>query len=164
MTPNGIEQKNRLLGLYFKYSIGLYRKIKIRIGNLLSELENNGKNNIILFGSGDLCEIACVILSEKCIEKIDIIDNQKAGQKMCGFKIQKESEIDHTACDAFLITELDNFSSIRSNLITRGVPPQKIMSILPADEFAGSNVSPGEHRVSGNQTICKACGRISSCT
>lgn len=133
LTSEGLAEKTDLTINYISYSIQHYKEIKQRVSKVLTAPKLSGKRKIVFYGAGELCEIACVILSEKKLYEYDIIDDAKAGEKICGITIHKEAEIVNLDYDAIFIMQLRDFNSTRRRLKVRGVPSDKIFSIFPKD-------------------------------
>ena len=130
LSPKGIVEKAELTRKYFAYSMGYYKEIKNRISKVIQTLVNNGKRSIILYGTGDLCEIACVVLSENNLGDVKIIDDNEAGRKICGITISPVEIIDQFDFDAIIIMDFENASACHKNLLNKGVPAEKIYPII----------------------------------
>jgi NADH/NAD ratio-sensing transcriptional regulator Rex len=126
LSQKGISIKSELSKEYFEYSLGYYKAIKQRISKSLQMLAKNDKTNIILYGVGELCEIACIVIHEENISGIRIIDEKNAGKKICGIKVADIDAIDKSSFDAIIIVDFENASSYQRYLIQKGVPIEKI--------------------------------------
>lgn len=129
LSPKGILEKAELTRKYLEHSIGYYKEVKRRVAELLSMLSKTGKRKIIFYGAGDLCEIACVIIGENDKANVTVIDDKKAGRIICGHEIHEEAKLQDTYFDALIIMGYENNSFIRSYLIDRGIPVEKIYDI-----------------------------------
>lgn len=130
LSPKGKAEKINLAKQYLSHSIGYYNEIKQRVSDVLADLEKDGKQRIVFYGTGEICEIMCVILGEQNIDNVQIIDEKKIGRKICGRKIYGEAKIEESSFDAVVIMDFKNSSAIRQNLINRNVPPEKIFAII----------------------------------
>jgi DNA-binding MarR family transcriptional regulator len=133
LTPKGAIEKANLTRQYLSYSIRYYNEIKRRVSETLSLLEKNGKKDIVFYGTGELLEITCIILCENKNSNLKIIDNKKAGRKICGITIHEEAKLENLRFDAVVILDFDNISISREALMKKGVPPDKIFAILSRD-------------------------------
>lgn len=133
LTPKGVAEKNKLKNQYISYSISLYSEIKRIISERLETLRKNGDDRLVFYGTGELCEIACLILCSNNCGPIKIVDDKKAGEYICGIKICQESDMSNMECDGVIIMEKDVDSSIRKRLITRGISQRKITTIFCND-------------------------------
>lgn len=130
LTSKGLAEKANLRRQYLSYSIRYYNEIKQRVSEVLSALKQNGKKKIIIYGTGELCEITCIVLGEHNVNNVKIIDDKKAGQTICGLKIYDETRIKFFDFDAVVIMDFENISITRIELIKKGVPSNKIFAIL----------------------------------
>lgn len=130
ITPKGVIEKTKLEIQHFSHSISLYRQIKNIVSKRLTKLKKNKEDNIIFYGTGELCEIACILLKDNDYKRIRIIDDKKAGKYMCGIKIHNEAEMENISYGAILIMELENAKHVRNVLIKRGISSDKISTIF----------------------------------
>jgi predicted transcriptional regulator len=126
LSPKGISRKSELSKEYFEYSLGYYKAIKQRISKSLQKLAKNNNHKIILYGTGELCEIACIVIHEQNIGGIKIIDEKHAGEKICGIRVANTDAIENSHFDAIIIVDFENASSYQRYLIQKGVPIEKI--------------------------------------
>jgi DNA-binding Lrp family transcriptional regulator len=129
VTPKGIREKAKLTLSYFSHSVLYYRDIKRRLRRVLSNLENSQILELLIYGAGDICEIACTLIKEKSCFKVNVIDDAKAGTKICGTTVQSEADIGDVICDAIVIMQLENTDLLRKKLIAYGIPSNKIICI-----------------------------------
>jgi biotin operon repressor len=130
LTIEGFTEKNKLKAKHISYSINFYKIIKGMIHERLVELKSNERKKFVFYGAGELCEIACILLSHKNQRKVKIVDNEKAGKYICGNKIYKEAEIAKMDFDGIIIMEADNNNVIRKKLINKGISSDKIHHIF----------------------------------
>lgn len=129
LSQEGMIEKANLTKKYLSYSINHYKDIKDRVTAVLTRLENDGKKNIVLYGSGELCEIACMIIGQNKSACLKIVDDKKAGRKICGLEIEKEYALINSHFDAVVIMDFKNIASISRYLTDKGVPNEKIYDI-----------------------------------
>jgi DNA-binding Lrp family transcriptional regulator len=129
VTQRGFREKAKLTLRYFSHSIIYYREIKRRLRLVLSNLENSQIVGLIIYGAGDMCEIACNIIKEKSCFKINVIDDNKAGTKICGTTVQPEADITSLIYDMIVIMQLENTDLCRKKLMAYGIPSDKIICI-----------------------------------
>jgi DNA-binding MarR family transcriptional regulator len=130
LTPKGIAEKASLTKQYLSHSIHYYNGIKQIVSGVLSALKKANRENIVFYGTGELCEITCIAMNEHNIRNIRIIDDNKAGLTICGYRIQKSDQIDQLDFDAIVIMDFDDRSNSHKNLIDKGIPPEKIYRIF----------------------------------
>ncbi len=138
LSPKGVSKKAELSREYFEYSLGYYKAIKQKISKSIQMLAKNDIQNIILYGVGELCEIACIVIHEENISDIRIIDEKNAGKKICGIRVANTDAIDTSHFDAIIIVDFENASSYQRDLIQKGVPTEKIHDLTEFDTDIGS--------------------------
>lgn len=109
-----------------------YKRIKKVVGQGLAQFKDlAGSCCILLYGAGALCEIACMLFSQTNTScEIKVIDDLKAGNWLNGYKIYKESEMNKMIYDSIIITRLDGNGSIYRKLAAKGIPSNKIFTII----------------------------------
>ena len=129
LSPQGVVKKANLTKQYLSYSISYYNEIKKRIEETLKRLEKQGGKKFVFYGSGELCEIACMIFSDNNNGKKIIVDNDKAGRKICGQEILEEAVLKDEKFDAIIIMDFNNISNAKKKLTALGVSTDKIFSV-----------------------------------
>lgn len=130
LTPKGMAKKACLTKQYLAYSIKYYNGIKQIVSGVLVALNKDKREKIVFYGTGELCEIACIALSEHDIHNVKIIDDNKAGLTICGYRVYQSNEIDQLDFDAIVIMDINDRSISRKNLIDRGIQADKIYQIF----------------------------------
>jgi DNA-binding Lrp family transcriptional regulator len=130
LTPKGIAEKARLTKQYLSYSVQYYNGIKQIASGVLVALKKDNREKIVFYGTGELCEITCIALSEHNIHNVKIIDDNKAGMTICGYRVYKINDIEHLDFDAIVIMDIDDTSIYRKKLIDKGIPSGKIYQIF----------------------------------
>ncbi|RJQ28016.1 winged helix-turn-helix transcriptional regulator [Candidatus Parcubacteria bacterium] len=115
LTSEGAAEKSLLTYRYINYSLTFYRDIQNMFRSLFSTLTNEGKERIVLFGKGELSEIASAIMKKNNFHLVDIID--------------QVSQLDGLDYDVILILELENYAFIESCLLNGGLASQKILRL-----------------------------------
>lgn len=131
LTPKGVEEKTKLKIQHIAHSIDFYKKIKVMISERLRKFNGNNESHLVFYGANELSEIACVLLSQGNYNKVKIIDEKKAGKIICGIKIDQETELDNMTYDTVVIMEIHKYNNMRDKLIGKGVPSDKIITIVP---------------------------------
>jgi DNA-binding MarR family transcriptional regulator len=60
LTPQGFDEKSRLAAEYMQRSLELYRTGRRECSSFISACAADGRSHVVLFGDGDLAEIACL--------------------------------------------------------------------------------------------------------
>jgi len=65
ITPRGLAEKARLTYEYLEYSLYFYRQIRTFLTQALSRIDPSGRNDVLLYGTGEVAEIAFVMQSRQ---------------------------------------------------------------------------------------------------
>ena len=115
LTPRGAAEKSILTYRYIHYSLSLYRELQDKLRPIFLNLKVEGKERIIIFGRGELAEIASSVLKESNLHLVAIIDQVK--------------QLNHFEYDIILILELENPASIECCLVNAGIPGDRLMCL-----------------------------------
>jgi hypothetical protein len=124
-----VDRKEELSIKYLAYSMGYYKEIKKRVSDFFVMLSKNGKRRIILYGAGELCEIVCIVICKNNLAEVTIIDDKKAGTRICGITVSETDIIKTANFDAIILLDIENASYYHNELVNRGVPSYKIFPI-----------------------------------
>jgi len=128
ITPKGFMEKSRLTMEYLKYSLDFYRKIKTQIEERLIEMENAGFEILAFYGTGDICELAYLFLSETEMTLAAVVDDTGAGT-MFQMPVIPPEKLSGMAWDALLITSLDDLELKRRKLSDLGIEAEKVYTL-----------------------------------
>lgn len=129
ITSKGEKEKTRLTLRYLSHSIRYYKELKRRLCNLFSLLARSHRRDLVLYGAGEICEIACMLIHEDNFFTFTVVDDERVESRICGKKIRPEAEINHLTCDAVVIMQLEKQERSREKLLSYGIPPNKIFCI-----------------------------------
>jgi len=129
LTPKGALEKSRLTYDYIQYSFNYYRDARSNIKHTLKELEKNGINDIVFYGTGDLAEIAYISLKETKLNLKTVVDDQKKGNMFLGHRIQSSDMLDTISFDKILITAISKTEDPVDLLMKLNIDKDKIISI-----------------------------------
>jgi len=129
LTPKGALEKSRLTYDYIQYSFNYYRDARSNIKHTLKELEKNGINDIVFYGTGDLAEIAYISLKETKLNLKTVVDDQKKGNMFLGHRIQSSDMLDSISFDKILITAISKTVDPVAILMKLNIDKDKIISI-----------------------------------
>ncbi|MBI4715215.1 MAG: winged helix-turn-helix transcriptional regulator [Nitrospirae bacterium] len=105
ITPNGIAEKSRLTYHYIQRSYQYVRKARIRMRDRLLELAREGVGTVILYGAGDMAEVAYLALQESGIKAAGVVDPHREGRPFLGYTVLPVSAIPGLSYDRILLTE-----------------------------------------------------------
>jgi DNA-binding MarR family transcriptional regulator len=78
ITPEGIALRARLTVNYIDNQMRLYRRIRQRVRELLSQIKQAGYTQVIIDGDGDIADICRLTCLEQGVTLADSVDSQVA--------------------------------------------------------------------------------------
>lgn len=73
LTPKGFAEKSKLVGEYLTSSFAFFRVARAQCLDLLQRCERNGWRRVVLYGNGELVEIATLAAMETEVELVAVI-------------------------------------------------------------------------------------------
>lgn len=135
LTTKGISEKLSLTCGYLLHSIGYYRDIRLKVDQLVKHMEDNEVKDIVIVGANDFAEIVYIILLEKRLNFVGIVDNEKAGQKFLGLDISDFELLIKAKFDALIVTQPNTDSQTLKEIRDLGIETKQIFAIPPLVEF-----------------------------
>ncbi|OGW67828.1 MAG: hypothetical protein A3H49_01770 [Nitrospirae bacterium RIFCSPLOWO2_02_FULL_62_14] len=136
LTPRGMAEKSRLTYAYMQYSLSYYREMRQRLKQVLTELSRAGAKRIVVYGTGELAELAYLTLREMDLTLVGFVDGGE-GQTFLSYPLWPVEALSGWAYDAVLIADLADTKKIHARLIRAGVPKDKIVTL----DFSGNGGS-----------------------
>ena len=129
LTPKGFSEKTRLTYEFIQYSFDFYKTARNSLKAILNDLENDGVRRVILYGAGDLAEIAYISLQETKLKMVATVDDVKSGEKFLGRKIRHPSVLNSLDYDKIIVTSIDSGGDVYENLLKQGVPRHMVLTL-----------------------------------
>ncbi|MDL1983867.1 MAG: winged helix-turn-helix transcriptional regulator [Deltaproteobacteria bacterium] len=129
LTPEGAVEKTRLAYKYIQYSYKFYKDARHKLRKLFQKLEAERVNLIVFCGASDFAEIAYISLQETSIEMVAVVDMLKAGEQFLGYSVLDPVYLNSLSFDRILITTIESREIILDDIIEKGVPANKIVTI-----------------------------------
>lgn len=141
LTPSGIAEKSRLTYQYMQYSLCYYREIRERLRRTLSALADTGAKRVVIYGTGELAELAYLSLRETPLVLVGFVDGpgDRFFLSYPRFPVEMLAEWDF---DAVLIAQLEDVDRIREQLALASVPGERIWSLCPEHVPSRQPASP----------------------
>lgn len=127
LTPKGAAEKARLTYAYIKYSFDFYKTARGKLRDLFFDLYSQNVESVVLFGNGDLAEIAYLSLQEFPIKLVAVVDTRNAGMSFMGFTVLCLEDLTDVSFDKIIITYDESIIDSRKFLINMGVREEKIV-------------------------------------
>lgn len=105
LTPSGIAQKTSLAFQYIRDSYVFYREVRKNLTTIFEMLKASGAKSIVIYGTGDITEIALLSLQETNMGLIGIVNKRHAGQSLCGNPILPPESLTSMNYDRVVVVE-----------------------------------------------------------
>ena len=129
LTPKGMAEKSRLTYAYMQYSLNYYREMRERLKQVLTELSQAGAKRIVIYGTGELAELAYLTLREMDLTLVGFVDGGGEGQMFLSYPLWPVEALSGWSYDAVMIADLADVKKIQARLVRAGVPKDKIVAL-----------------------------------
>ena len=131
LTPQGFAEKSRLTYLYMQYSLTHYRDMRARLRDTLSRAAGTGVKRVVIYGTGELAEMAYLSLCETSLVLVGFIDD---GQRdaFLSYPVRQPDALADWEFDAVLLAELEQAAGQRECLDRQHIPDGKILALGPS--------------------------------
>lgn len=131
LTPQGFAEKSRLTFLYMQYSLAQYRDMRTRLRETLSRAAGDGVKRVVIYGTGELAEMAYLSLREMSMTLVGFIDDAQRGAFL-SYPVSQPDVLVGWEFDAVLLAELEQATGQRKRLEQQCVPDGKIFALGPS--------------------------------
>lgn len=129
LTPNGMAEKSRLTYQYFQHSLTYYRDIRRQFQQTLAHIEHLGGKRIVVFGVGELAELAYLSIRDRDLTLVGFVDDEPR-KKFLSYPCGTIESLHAWDFDAVLISHLGNVAKIQAKLRHAGIVAQKIVTVV----------------------------------
>jgi len=130
VTPRGMAEKSRLTYQYMQYSLSYYRKMRQRLQQVFLTLSKEGAKRIVIYGTGELAELAYLTLCEMDLTLVGFVDGKRSSTFL-SFPLWPAEALANWDFDAVLIADMADSKKIQSRLVGAGIPREKIIALCP---------------------------------
>jgi DNA-binding MarR family transcriptional regulator len=131
LTPRGLTEKTRLTYEHVAYALSLYRRTRQTLRESLARLPGDGRSRVALYGAGEAAELAYLTLKESGREPVGVY-TEEGGGHFIAFPVQKLADLDPDSVDAIVVASFERPEPVLANLIARGLPQHKLITIRGA--------------------------------
>jgi DNA-binding MarR family transcriptional regulator len=128
LTPQGMAEKSRLTYLFMQHSLLFYRDMRQRLKIVLTERAKAGAKRIVIYGTGELAELAYISLREMDLTLVGFVDGSK-GETFLSYPLWPLEALPNWEFDTVLIADLKERKKIQNRIIRAGVPREKIVTL-----------------------------------
>ena len=129
ITPQGILEKSRLTYEFIQYSVQLYTRVRQFLRQQLAIVAQRGHRRVLLYGTGELAEIAFLTIQEMGLELVGIVDTAPTSERFLGQPVRPLHEITATDYDRMIVCSLRASGGVH-RLVMLGVPADRLI-VLP---------------------------------
>ena len=104
VTPEGFEEKSRLVAQYLDASLAFFRKARQEYRQLFADGREEGLRRFVLAGRGEVAEIALLAAIEADAELVGILDRETNAARLHGLPVLRSLD-EAGAWDAVVITD-----------------------------------------------------------
>ena len=133
LTPRGVAEKAALTVGFLQNSFRYYRSVRTTMRVAFEALLREGCRSVVLFGTGEVAEIAYLSLREADLHLVAIVDSKRAGENFCGYKIAPPSALKELNFDKLIIIALDESDGTCQRLLMYGVNKEKVFRVQLID-------------------------------
>lgn len=127
LTPEGIAEKTRLTYEYLDASLYLYRKVRQTLQESLGRLKDEGAKVIVLYGTGELAEVAYLTVKEIGLTLGAIVSDGGPGGEFLGYPTLGVGDVADLSFDCLIITSVDDADARLRRLRLAGVAEKKVL-------------------------------------
>jgi hypothetical protein len=117
VTPKGFGEKSRLVAKYLSSSLSFFRQVKDEYGQVFEIIKSRGIERVVLYGTGELAEIAVLAAHEQGIEVQYIVQKGSNLEQFCGYPVRHNlNDLPDDSIEAVVITSIDESQSVYDKL------------------------------------------------
>lgn len=125
LTPSGIAQKTTMAFQYIQDSYVFHREARKSLTRTFDGIRADGARSVVVYGVGDLAEIALLSLQEAKLDVSGVISARHAGQSLCGRPVRAPAALSSMAYDRIVVVDRDR-EAVSKALDQSGVDPSMI--------------------------------------
>ncbi len=129
ITPQGLAEKSRLTCEYLEYSLQFYRHVRRFLTTSLTPLARAGCRDILLFGAGEVAEIAYLTMQEMNLNLVGVVDGENGRAKFLGVPVISPADLSLIPFDRIVIASFTSREKIQQQLEALGIPAEKVITI-----------------------------------
>ncbi|MBI3011634.1 MAG: winged helix-turn-helix transcriptional regulator [Candidatus Omnitrophica bacterium] len=126
ITPQGILEKSRLTYEFVQYSLQLYHRVRHFWREQLATIAQTPQRRILLFGAGELAEIAFLTIQEMGLDFVGVAQEAADERRFLGYPVQDIRTVAPDRYDWMLVTALQD-DGLSTRLQELGVPPEQMI-------------------------------------
>src|SRR3989338_2485895 len=154
ITPQGILEKSRLTLEFFQYSLHLYSRVRQAWRQQLAIVERRGASRILLYGTGELAEIAFLTIQEMGLQLVGVAADFPSPPTFLGFPVQDVRTVSSEHFDCILVASLRVDAVVMAQLAELGVSLERVILLpQPIETGAPFQSSPVAEELPSNLSV-----------
>lgn len=113
LTPSGIAQKTAMAFQYVQDSYVFYREARKSLTKTFDGMKAAGARSVVIYGTGDLAEIALLSLQEAQLEVSGVVSAHHAGQALCGRPVRSPEAISSMVYDRVVVVDRNRDEAVK---------------------------------------------------
>jgi DNA-binding MarR family transcriptional regulator len=130
LTPQGFTEKSRLTYLYMQYSLSHYRDMRARLRETLLRATENGMKRVVIYGTGELAEMAYLSLREMNMTLVGFVDDGER-DSFLSYPVWQPEALAGWEFDAVLLADLERTARHIEKLGQCHVSDGKVLALGP---------------------------------
>lgn len=143
LTPKGILEKSRLTYSYIQFSVGYYRALRNRLSALFAGLVASGARRVVLYGTGEVAEIALICAHGTPLELVVVGDGAAAETTFLGRPVTSLEGLRGVPFDALILTVPVPPQRFAERFERLGIPATKVWGLDGDGRDGGRGRHPG---------------------
>jgi DNA-binding MarR family transcriptional regulator len=131
LTPQGFTEKSRLTYLYMQYSLSHYRDMRARLRETLLRATENGVKRVVIYGTGELAEMAYLSLREMNMILVGFVDDEQRGSFL-SYPVWQPEALAGWEFDAVLLADIEQTARHTEKLGRYHIPDGKVLALGPS--------------------------------
>ncbi len=142
ITPQGIMEKTRLTREYIQHSLQFYQQIRTFLQVQLTQAAKARQRRVILWGTGELAEIAFLSIHEMGLELVGVIEDTPEHDRFLGYPVQGLQLVSELEHDLVLVASLRCGVGQIQQLLNAGEPMARLI-LMPIPTLQGLVLEEG---------------------
>lgn len=129
LTPKGFTEKAQLTIKYLQYSLDFYRKAKEKLSLVYEQLHREGVREVVFYGTGEVAEIAYILLQENDMRLAGVVDEDAVGKRFMRLTVGSLEDVKQMEFDRILITSFRISEDVLTRIRNMGVKDEMILRL-----------------------------------
>jgi DNA-binding MarR family transcriptional regulator len=131
LTPQGFAEKSRLTYQYMQYSLSYYRDMRDRLRKTLAAAANDGAKRVVIYGTGELAEMAYLSLREMNLTLVGFVDDREV-DTFLSYPVWRPNVLVEWEFDVVLLADLGRTADTAETLARQQVAGDKVLALSPS--------------------------------